>query len=295
MRAESTPDPPTPVPGLVDELPPGRPIELPGRGVTFVREAAGPAGAPTLLLLHGLAATGGLNWFTAFPVLTRHFHVLAMDNRGHGRGIRATRFQIADCADDVAALAQVLRLPPFIVAGYSMGGPIAQLLWHRHPDLVAGMVFCATARNFRGTRSRGLMVTALPAAWAARFAPAAISRGAGIIATRGVEDATLRRWAIAELSRSSPRSMLQAVSELGAFTSHEWIEDVDVPVAVVVTMRDQLVPPNRQLKLARAIAGATVHPVQGDHFVCAMSPKLFVPALEEACISVAVRAGLLRG
>src|SRR5690349_19985038 len=47
--------PPTP-PGA----PEGRAIELPGRGTTFVREAGGPAGAPTLLLLHGWTATGGI-------------------------------------------------------------------------------------------------------------------------------------------------------------------------------------------------------------------------------------------
>jgi hypothetical protein len=36
-----------------------RDIELPGRGRTSIREVHGPPGAPTLVLLHGLAATGG--------------------------------------------------------------------------------------------------------------------------------------------------------------------------------------------------------------------------------------------
>ena len=34
--------------------------------------------------------------------------------------------------------------------GYSMGGPVAQLLWQRHPALVDGLVLCATSRSFRG-------------------------------------------------------------------------------------------------------------------------------------------------
>jgi len=38
-------------------LPPGREVVLPGRGSTFVREVAGPPGAPTVVLLHGLGAT----------------------------------------------------------------------------------------------------------------------------------------------------------------------------------------------------------------------------------------------
>ena len=43
-------------------LPPGRYVWLPGRGRTFVRELAGPPGAPVLMLLHGWTATGSLNW-----------------------------------------------------------------------------------------------------------------------------------------------------------------------------------------------------------------------------------------
>ena len=50
-------------------LPPGRHLELPRRGTTFVREIEGPPGAPTLLLLHGWVASGGLNWFQVFEPL----------------------------------------------------------------------------------------------------------------------------------------------------------------------------------------------------------------------------------
>ena len=83
----------------------GRRIELPGRGTTFVREVPGPPGAPTVLLLHGWIASGGLNWFTTFEPLGEHFRVLAIDHRGHGRGIRSwRRFTLADCADDAADL-----------------------------------------------------------------------------------------------------------------------------------------------------------------------------------------------
>src|SRR4051794_41166201 len=112
-------------------IPGGRPVVLPGRGTTFVREAMGPPGAPTLILLHGLGATAALNWFPVFELLSEHFHVVALDHRGHGRGIRPTRrFRLADCADDVVALADQLGIDTFIPVGYSMGGPIAQLIWH---------------------------------------------------------------------------------------------------------------------------------------------------------------------
>ena len=52
-------------------LPPGRIVELPGRGTTFVREADGPAGAPTVVLLHGWSVDADLNWFACYGPLGR--------------------------------------------------------------------------------------------------------------------------------------------------------------------------------------------------------------------------------
>ncbi len=133
----------------------GRSVVLPGRGTTFIRETPGPARASTLVLLHGLGATGGLNWRPAFDSLSRSFRVVAIDHRGHGRGISIREpFRLADCADDVAALADTLELERFVPVGYSMGGPIAQLIWHRHPDRVAGLVLCATACSFAPAKRR---------------------------------------------------------------------------------------------------------------------------------------------
>jgi pimeloyl-ACP methyl ester carboxylesterase len=164
-----------------------------------------------------------------------------------------------------------------------MGGPIAQLVWHRHRDRVKALVLCATSRNFRGTRTATLLTEAMPAAWvAATVGPGGIARTANIIWNRRRDESPVVRWALAELRRSNAMSLVQAVRALSRFSSHDWISDVDIPTAVLVTMRDRLVPPQRQLKLARAIAGASVHPVQGDHFVVGTSPSLFIPAFVEA-------------
>ncbi|HEY5695927.1 MAG TPA: alpha/beta fold hydrolase, partial [Acidimicrobiales bacterium] len=86
-----------------------------------------------------------MNWFPAYDALAEHCRVVALDHRGHGQGIRtARRFRLADCADDAVALADVLGIDRFIPVGYSMGGLIAQLTWHRHPDRVGGLVLGAT-------------------------------------------------------------------------------------------------------------------------------------------------------
>lgn len=274
-------------------LPPGRPVLLPGRGTTFLREVPGPPGAPALLLLHGWTATADLNWFRSYAPLGRRFRVLAMDHRGHGRGIRSRRgFRLTDCADDAAALVRALGVPKVIVVGYSMGGPVAQLVWRRHPDLVAGLVLCATSRNFRGHPRERVWFSVLPGvALAARATPAPVRRSVAdrLLANR-LAGGPLAEWALAELRTNDPLALAQAGNAIGKFSSHDWIGGVDVPAAVVVTEDDQVVPPHRQRKLAAAIPGATVHPVRGDHGVCVTAPHRFVPALMAACTSVAKRA-----
>ena len=273
-------------------LPPGRRVELPGRGTTFVREVAGPRDpAATIVLLHGLSATGGLNWVWAFGPLGQRFRVVALDHRGHGRGIRTRRFRLSDCADDVAALVDELGLGPVVVAGYSMGGPIAQLTWHRHQDKVAGMVLCATSRDFRGHPREQALFGLMPAVTLAASAVPAPARR--LLQQRLLDsrlpDFAARDWVLDELSRNDPATVAQAALAIGRYSSHDWIGDVDVPTAVVVTTKDRLVPPHRQQKLADSIPGATVHPVAGDHGVCVAQPNLFVPALMAACRTVASR------
>ena len=61
------------------------------------------------------------------------------------------------------------------------------------------------------------------------------------------------------------------------------IRDVGIPVSVLVTTRDSVVPHGRQMKLADAIPHATVVTVEGDHGVFVESPKLFAQKLLEAC------------
>lgn len=274
-------------------LPPGRTVRLPGRGTTFIRELHGRAGAPTVLLLHGLSATADLNWFTAYEALGRQYNIVALDHRGHGRGIRTWRpFRLEDCADDAAALIDHLGLGAVIAVGYSMGGPIGQLLWRRHRDKVDGLVLCATARSFanRDPRTRLLMAGLLPLSAAARLTPPAVrTRVANRIIDTRAERRPMHNWAIKELRRGDPASIMQAASAVGRFRSSDWVGEVDVPTAVVVTTRDQLVSPRRQLLLADTIPGATVHRVDGDHSACVMAARRFVPALMAACQDVSAR------
>ena len=268
-------------------------MELPGRGTTFVREIAGPPGAPTVVLLHGLIASGGLNWFQAFEPLSKHFRVVAPDLRGHGRGLRTwRRFRLADCADDVAELMSVLDIDRAIAVGYSMGGPVAQLLWHRHPARVSGLVMCATSNRFvPGVRTRMGMVTAVTAIagstrigqLATRIPVSAIQRQVPT-AVRSRPD-SFAQWAAAEMRRHDPRVLAEALAAVSNFNSTDWLHQVDVPTALMITKRDKAIPAPEQLRLLLSAPSASTHIFDEGHTWCAKTN--FGPAVARVCREVA--------
>jgi 3-oxoadipate enol-lactonase len=216
-----------------------------------------------------------------------------MDHRGHGRGIRSRRpFRLEDCADDVAALIDQLELGPSIVAGYSMGGPIAQLLWRRHPSKVEGLVLCATASRFAVRREFGGLMAV--AGYGLSLALAGIpyqarQLGVSYVLRNRLSMAGTAEWALQEWERNDPAAIIQAGLALGRFDSRGWIGEVDVPTAVVVTTLDTSVSPNRQRRLAQRIPGAATFDVEGTHRACVDEARVFVPALMAACESVSGR------
>lgn len=255
-----------------------RDVDVPGCGRLHVREVDGPRGAPTLVLLHGLGATAALNWDGCLPTLARRFHVLAPDLRGHGRGPRCgPRFRLEDCADDVAALVGHEGCGPVLVAGYSMGGPVAQLLARRHADQVDGMILCATSRDFRGGPGEragfgALGLTALMSRWSVSLPG---------VRRRAPWWPRLPGRVLAELGGHERSAILAAAASLGTFTSRAWIGDLSVPAVVVATTQDRVVPLRRQRKLAAAL-DAPVLEIDAGHFVARRDPHALTGAITAA-------------
>lgn len=273
-------------------LPPGRLLDIPGRGQTFIREVQGPTGAPTLFLLHGWTATADLNWFTCFDELGKHFNVVALDHRGHGQGIRSrSSFRLEDCADDVVALADTLGIDTFIPVGYSMGGTIAQLIWKQHQHRVNGLVLCSTAPIFAKSREERLGFLGLTGLAAiARFTPTQTVDWITEQVYLQRKSEGLDQWALDEMSGHDWRQILEAGKEIGSFNSLKWLPSVDVPTSVVITTQDQVIPPERQQRLLELLKDVDVHLVDGGHNAIYAEQRTYVPKLVAACTSVYQRA-----
>jgi len=275
-------------------IPAGRMVELPGRGSTYVTDTPGPnPHAPTVVLLHAVGCTGLLTWYPAIQPLSRRFRVVTMDQRWHGRGIQSREFSLHDCADDVAALIDVLDLRHVIVGGYSMGSIIAQRVWRQHAHRIEGLVLCATTDRFRSTLAERVFHEGMELAMvgARGFSRSRTAVKAARTAARhlDMEPSDLHDWAMAEFRSTSPWAVGQAVAALGRHHSRPWLDRIDVPTAVVVTRRDKVLSPANQVALARRIPGATIHDIDAGHASCVLEAETFVPALVEAVTTVNAR------
>jgi 3-oxoadipate enol-lactonase len=267
------------------ELPPARTVVVPGRGELFLRDTGGDG--PVVMLLHGWIVNADINWYGAYDDLrAAGYRVLAIDHRGHGRGLRQLeRFRLADCAADAAAVVRELRVAPAIVVGYSMGGAIAQLVARDHPDVLSGLILSATAQHWQDRETRrywrlmgvlGLMLSIAPVrTWRWGFRRVGIPQDAGTA------------WLRSELLRGSARDIAEAGREMERFDSRPWLHQLDVPAAMVITTRDELVSPPKQRELAAAV-GAQVFEAPLRHNDMPFRREQYNPALLEALAAVRV-------
>ena len=123
------------------------PTEASGSVAIGARDLAWHAvgAGPPLLLVNGYAATGR-DWDPSFILaLSRSFRVICPDNRGlGGSGLGDEELTVAGMAADLEALLDALAIERATVAGWSMGGFVAQALAARAPARVTGLALLAS-------------------------------------------------------------------------------------------------------------------------------------------------------
>ena len=279
-------------------LPPGRVLNLPGRGEVFVRDSGGTRKSPPVLLLHGWTASADINFFPLYASVAESYRVIALDLRGHGRGLRSMEaFSLEDCADDAAAVLTQLKTGPVIVVGYSMGGPVGLLLARRHPGQVAALVMQATALEWHQAARDRAVWRMLP------LLDLSLRLGAGagfierVLRQAVAENPELdgnRAWLAAEFRRAAARDLVAAGRALSHYDARPWAGQLDIPAATLITTRDRLVRPDKQRELAAELR-ACVLEVDADHDLPLVKGGEYANLTRLAVDKVAAAAGLKRG
>jgi len=104
------------------------------------RYAESPGPNPPVLFLHG--ATDSLESYLApMGELIGHFHLFALDFRGHGLSDHSQRrYRIRDHSGDVQAFLTIIIRRPTIIAGHSLGALVAAFTAAFAHDLVRGVL-----------------------------------------------------------------------------------------------------------------------------------------------------------
>jgi pimeloyl-ACP methyl ester carboxylesterase len=212
-----------------------------------------------VLLLCGLGDDGSA-WDGQIGAFAERYRVTVLDNRGVGRSsLPDGEFSVADMAADTAAACDALDLRYVHVAGFSMGGAIAQELALARPDLIRSLVivgsWCRSDRIFQET-VRG-------AAWMAGVAdearPFVYAFNTFVYSPAVFEDGRIDRFMESALAHPYPQGTEAFQRTARAIVHHDTadrLHAVTAPTLVVVGEEDILCPPRHSRAIAQRISGA---------------------------------------
>jgi len=108
----------------------------------FYREA-GPADAPTLLLLHGFPSAGHM-FRDLIPLLAERFHLVAPDLPGFGQSDMPSRdsfkYTFDNLAEAISRFTEVIGQRRFAIYIFDYGAPVGLRIAAKHPERITAII-----------------------------------------------------------------------------------------------------------------------------------------------------------
>lgn len=261
----------------LSQLPQGRIVTLSDDVRTRLYDT-GEENLTPVVLLHGMAATGMLNWYQTFQRLRGEYRLITFDQRWHGKGYKGD-FGFDTLTDDALRVIDHLELEAPVLGGYSMGGLISQLAARRDPSRLGGLVLAAT-----GTGAERNALEKITMGGFLRTSPLLNTVPMEFAEELEDEDplSAPHRWAMRELTSVSFTTHRTVIGEVAKFNSTEWLYQLDLPVAIIKTMRDVAFPRWIQDEMADLLPHSAVFPITAGHAVCATHPGTFARCMRTA-------------
>jgi 3-oxoadipate enol-lactonase len=173
--------------------------------------------AHTIVFINALGTDCRI-WDEVTKNLENDANTLVFDKQGHGlSSLSANTHSLHDYMDDLIALLDYLHINRCHVVGLSVGGMIAQLMAHHHPERVDKLILCDTRHKIGDA-----------AGWHARINQVTVG---GVAA---VADAVLQRWFSPDFQTANPnvvagiRTMLERCPTNGYIQTCGAIRDADL-------------------------------------------------------------------
>lgn len=231
-----------------------------------------------LLLLHGFPLDSR-SWDPQVASLSPLLTVVAPDMPGFGKaaGLMTSVDVAADAAADALRAAGVDRA---IVCGLSMGGYVALAMWRRHRALIAGIVLAntkSTPDDEPGKERRRQLATRLRAegnGFLAASPPPLLSEAAPAGLWDGVK---------ADIARQAPAAIAAAAEAMADRPdSTPDLATIDVPVMLITSEHDTLIPAAETWAMAKHLPGERVAVIKdAGHLSNLEQPQAFNQLLRE--------------
>lgn len=235
-------------------------------GVEIAYDVAGEG--PPILLIHGFASNGRVNWRDTGWVKTladAGRRAVVIDNRGHGESEKLydpALYTAPIMADDARRLLDHLRIGRADVMGYSMGARIAAFLTINHPARVRSAVFAGLASR---------MITGVGGA-------EEIARALEAPSSAAVTAPSPRAFRLfAEQTKSDLRALAACMRSARAKITAEELGRIAVPVLVVAGEKDEVA--GDVAPLVAAIPGAKGVTLPGRNHMSAVGDKAYKEAV----------------
>ena len=247
--------------------------------IHYERRGSGPC----LLLLHGIGSNSR-SFRHQLADLSDSYTVVAWDAPGYGRSDDpVVPFSLADLADRAASLLDELAVERAYVLGVSMGGVIAQLVYHRHPTRVQSMILADTNPGGGGLPEpeRSARVQARLEALE-RLGPRGMASVRAPVLLRPDAPPDILAEVTEIMAEVRPAGYRAAAIALGQTDLTALLHCIDVPTLVIHGEHDRVVPPETGQKLAETIPGARFVLIpQAGHVANQEQPTAFNAAVRQ--------------
>ncbi len=229
-----------------------------------------------LVLIHGYPLDHSI-WEKVVPILENDFDLILPDLRGFGQSdVVPTPFEVADMAEDIAALLDLLKIEKAAIAGHSMGGYVALAFNQRHPTRLLGMGLVASQVLADATEKK---------IGRAREAEDILAHGIGNVAEtmsiKLTDDPILQSRLKGIILQQRPPGLAGALLAMaGRLDSTPLLPSLDIPFVVVHGLEDKLIPVERTRAIKGLLKNGFFSEIEGaGHMPMMEAPQVTAEAL----------------
>lgn len=234
-----------------------------------------------LVLIHAFPLDRSM-WQPLMFMASQELRLIAPDLRGFGDSPSTAGHAIAmrDYGADIVDLLDRLGLRSAAICGLSLGGYVALAIAEQHPARVDALILANTRANADDDATR-----AKRQAQAARVS----EEGMAVLAEEVVPkllgpgaDPEARSLVNGVVSRQEPRGAVSAILGMADRADRsELLGKLAMPVLVITSEHDVLVPPAASKAMAAAIPGSTLVEIPGaGHLSAVEQPGAFARAID---------------